>query len=114
MRNNNVRRSVADVVSQHGCVLDVRFEVDSLSTIIGMVMEGKAYSILTPSAIHKEASQGLVRTIKIVDPVITRLVVLAVNPRDDRTPAVAALRKLIPKVVDTLIESGHWLTLDRA
>lgn len=108
MRNNNVRRSVADVVAQHGCVLDVRFEVDSLSTIINMVMEGKAYSILTPSAIQKEASQGRVRTVKIIDPVITRSVVLAVNPKDERSPAVSAIRNLIPRVVRTLIESGHW------
>ena len=76
MSNNNVRRSVADVVAQHGCTLDVRFEVDSLSTIISIVMEGKAYSILTPSAIQKEVKQGQVRTVRIVDPVITRFVVL--------------------------------------
>ncbi|MER8376730.1 LysR family transcriptional regulator [Mesorhizobium sp. M1406] len=108
MRNNNVRRSVADVVAQHGCVLDVRFEVDSLSTIINMVMEGKAYSILAPSAIQREASQGQVRTVKIIDPVITRSVVLAVNPKDEQSPAVSAVRKLIPNVTRTLIESGQW------
>ncbi|MER9402363.1 LysR family transcriptional regulator [Mesorhizobium sp. M0615] len=108
MRNNNVRRSVADVVAQHGCVLDVRFEVDSLSTIINMVMEGKAYSILTPSAIQREASHGQVRTVKIIDPVITRSVVLAVNPKDEQSPAVSAVRKLIPNVAKTLIESGQW------
>lgn len=108
MRNNNVRRSVADVVAQHGCVLDVRFEVDSLSTIINMVMEGKAYSILAPSAIQREASQGQVRTVKIIDPVITRSVVLAVNPKDEQSPAVSAVRKLIPNVARTLIESRQW------
>ncbi|WP_027155863.1 LysR family transcriptional regulator [Mesorhizobium sp. WSM2561] len=108
MRNNNVRRSVADVVAQHGCMLDVRFEVDSLSTIINMVIEGKAHSILAPSAVQKEAAQGLVRTVKIVDPVITRSVVLAVNPKDERSPAVSAVRKLIPKVARTLIENRHW------
>lgn len=108
MRNNNVRRSVADVVAQHGCVLDVKFEVDSLSTIINMVMEGKAYSILAPSAIQREASQGQVRTVKIVDPVITRSVVLAVNPKDEQSPAVSAVRKLIRNVTRTLIESGQW------
>ncbi|MER8639722.1 LysR family transcriptional regulator [Mesorhizobium sp. M1365] len=108
MRNNNVRRSVADVVAQHGCVLDVSFEVDSLSTIINMVMEGKAYSILAPSALQREASQGQVRTVKIIDPVITRSVVLAVNPKDEQSPAVSAVRKLIPNVTRTLIESGQW------
>ncbi|MER9331468.1 LysR family transcriptional regulator [Mesorhizobium sp. M0488] len=108
MRNNNVRRSVADVVVQHGCMLDVRFEVDSLSTIINMVMEGKAYSILAPSAIQREASQGQVRTVKIIDPVISRSVVLAVNPKDEQSPAVSAVRKLIRNVTRILIESGQW------
>ncbi|MER8786204.1 LysR family transcriptional regulator, partial [Mesorhizobium sp. M1006] len=42
------------------------------------------------------------------DPVITRSVVLAVNPKDERSPAVSAVRKLIPKVVRALIESRHW------
>ncbi|MBA1145078.1 LysR family transcriptional regulator [Mesorhizobium neociceri] len=108
MRNNNVRRSVADVVAQHGCQLDVRFELDSLSTIINMVTRGQAYSILAPSAIQKEASQVQLRTVKIIDPVITRSVVLAVSPNDERSPAVSAVRKLIPVVVRNLIESRRW------
>ncbi|NJO32345.1 MAG: LysR family transcriptional regulator [Rhodospirillales bacterium] len=108
MRNNNVRRSVADVVAQHGCTLEVRFEVDSLSTIKSLVMEGKAYSILAPSAIQKEVSQGQIRAVKIVDPAITRSVVLAVNPKDERTAAVSAVRALIPRVVRKLIDRGQW------
>lgn len=108
MRNNNVRRSVADVVAQHGSSLDVKFEVDSLSTIIDMVMEGKAYSILTPSAIQKEVTHGQVRSVQIVDPVITRSVVLAVNPKDERSVVVSAVRALVPRVVRKLIEDGHW------
>jgi LysR family nitrogen assimilation transcriptional regulator len=89
-------------------MLDVRFEVDSLSTIIGIVAEGKAYSILTPSAVQKEVRQGQVRAVRIIDPVITRLVVLAVNPKDERSVAVSAVRKLITKVVDKLIDGGQW------
>jgi LysR family nitrogen assimilation transcriptional regulator len=108
MRVNNVRSAVADVVAQHGCTLDVRFEVDSLSTIINMVMDGKAYSILTPAAIQREVCLGQVRTVKIVDPVITRSVVLAVNPRDERSVAVNAVRSLVPRVVQQLTHDGKW------
>jgi LysR family nitrogen assimilation transcriptional regulator len=108
MRTNNVRRSVADVVAQHGCTLDVRFEVDSLSTIINMVTEGRAYSILTPSAIQREACLGHVRTIRIVDPVITRSVVLAVNPKGERSAEVSAVRLLIRKVARQLVLEGKW------
>jgi LysR family nitrogen assimilation transcriptional regulator len=111
MRVNNVRRSVADVVALHGCTLDVRFEVDSLSTIISMVMDGKAYSILTPSAIQREVCLGQVRIVKIVDPVITRSVILAVNPKDERSVEVNAVRKLITEVAHLLAENGKWPTI---
>jgi LysR family transcriptional regulator, nitrogen assimilation regulatory protein len=108
MRNNNARRSVTDVIAQHGLTLDVRYEVDSLSTIISMVAEGNINSILTPSAIQKEVRQGQVRAIRIVDPVITRAVVLAVHGKDDQSVAVAAVRNLVPTVVSKLIENGQW------
>ncbi|KNY13248.1 nitrogen assimilation regulatory protein [Shinella sp. SUS2] len=111
MRTNNVRRSVADVVAQHGCALNVRFEVDSLSTIISMVTEGKAYSILTPSAIQQEASLGQLRIVRIVDPIITRSVVLAVNPKDERSFEVAAVFSLISEVVNQLANNGKWPTI---
>jgi LysR family transcriptional regulator, nitrogen assimilation regulatory protein len=108
MRNNNVRRSVADVVARHGCTLNVCFEVDSLSTIVKMVMEGKAYSILAPAAVQREIRLGQVRAVGIVDPVITRSVVLAANPKDMHSPEVSAVRALIPKVVSKLVHSGQW------
>ncbi|WP_201841922.1 LysR family transcriptional regulator [Microvirga zambiensis] len=108
MRSNNVRRSVADVVAQHGCELDVRYELDSLSTIVTMVAEGKTYSILTPSAIQKEVKLGLVRSVRIIDPVITRSVILAVNPRDEHSIVVSAVRALVPEVVKKLVEDGQW------
>ncbi|TIT55285.1 MAG: LysR family transcriptional regulator, partial [Mesorhizobium sp.] len=40
--------------------------------------------------------------------VITRSVVLAVNPKDERSAAVSAVRKLIPKVARELIEMRGW------
>jgi LysR family nitrogen assimilation transcriptional regulator len=111
MRVNNVRRSVADVVALHGCTLDVRFEVDSLSTIIQMVTDGKAYSILTPSAIRREASLGQVRMVRIIDPVITRSVVLAVNQRDERSIEVAAVRAMILQVAQKLTFDKKWTAI---
>jgi LysR family transcriptional regulator, nitrogen assimilation regulatory protein len=108
MRVNNIRRSIADVVAQHGCNLDIRFEMDSLSAIVNMVTDGKAYSILTRSAVQREISSGQVRAIRIVDPVITRSVVLVVNPRDERSVEVAAVKALVPKVVRQLASDGKW------
>ena len=108
MRNNNGRRCVSDVVAQQGCTLDVRFEVDSLSTILTIVSEGKMCSILAPSAIQREVKLGQVRAIRIVEPVISRFVVLVVNPRDERSVVVSAVRKLMARVVKKLVDEGQW------
>jgi LysR family nitrogen assimilation transcriptional regulator len=108
MSVKNARRSVADVAVRHGTSLDVRYEIDSLSTIISMVADGKAYSILTPPAVQREASSGQVRIARIVDPTIVRCAVLAVNPRDQRSIEVGAVRSLLPQVVRQLIKDGKW------
>lgn len=108
MRSNNVRKSVADVAALFGCTLDVHFEVDSLSTIIKMVAEKKAYSILTPSAIQNEVRLGHLKSIRIIDPVITRSVVLVTNARDERAPAVIATRSVLVGVVRKLVMNGNW------
>lgn len=108
MSVNNARRSVAEVAAKHGSSLDVRYEMDSLSTIIGMVADGKAYSILTPPAVQREAALGQVRTARIVDPTIVRCAVLAVNPRDQRSIEVSAVRALLPQIVRQLIKDGKW------
>jgi LysR family nitrogen assimilation transcriptional regulator len=108
MQNNNGRRCVSDVVAQQGCTLDVRFELDSLSTILTIVSEGKMCSILAPSAIQREVKLGQVRAIRIVEPVISRFVVLVVNPRDERSVVVSAVRKLMARVVKKLVDEGQW------
>jgi LysR family nitrogen assimilation transcriptional regulator len=105
---NYVRRCVSDIATRLGYTLDVRFEVDSLSSIIAMVIEGRAYSILTLAAVHNEVRSGLLKAVKIVNPLIPRSVVLATNPRDERTPAVVATRELIVDVVHKLVRTGYW------
>jgi len=108
MNVTSVQRAVADVAKLHNVFLDVRYEIDSLSTIIDMVADGNAHSILTPSAVQRETSLGLVRMAKIINPSISRSVVLAVNARDERSAEVAAIRGLLPKVVRQLIKDGKW------
>lgn len=105
---NNARRMVSDAVSRLGYMLDIRFEVDSLSAIIKMIEDGRAYSILTPSAIQSEVKSGRLKAIKIVDPIITRAIVLATNVRDERNPAVEATKKVLVDVVRQLILTGSW------
>lgn len=102
--------SVDDAVSQYGCNLNVVFELDSLLTIIDMIIDRKVSAILTPSSVHREASLNQVRIVRIVDPVITRSIVLRVNPRDERSLQVAAVRRLVSQVVQRQAQIGKWST----
>jgi LysR family transcriptional regulator, nitrogen assimilation regulatory protein len=105
---NNVRQSVSNVAERLGYHLDVRFEVNSLSSIVSMVSERRMYSVLTLAAIHGEIRSGLLKAIKIVNPLITRSVVLATNRRDERSPAVLATRTVVIDVVRELVRTGVW------
>jgi LysR family transcriptional regulator, nitrogen assimilation regulatory protein len=105
---NSLRQSFSSVAQRLGYQLDVRFEVDSLSSIVRMVSNRRAYSVLTLAAINSEVRSGLVRAIKIVNPSITRSVVLTTNPRDEGSLAVLATRTVVVEVVRSLVASGDW------
>lgn len=108
MSANNARATMEDVVGKYGYKLNARFEVDSLSTIVKMVAEKQAYSILTLSAVQNELQAHTVKAVKIVNPVVTRSVVVETRPRDARNPAVAATTNVLAKVVRELVSSGDW------
>lgn len=106
---NNVRRSVGKTVACHGYPLDIRHQMDSISSIVSMVMAGTAYSILTLSTIQREVALGHVRTARIVDPEILCCAVLAVNPRESHLVEVSAIRTLVPKIVRQMVSKGIWV-----
>lgn len=108
MGNNNARRSVARQVERLGWELDVKFEVDSLTSIIKMVTEGKAYSVLTPAAFVNEMRLGLIKAVRVTDPEISRSVILAANAREGRKITVDALKDLIGTVARQLVSAGDW------
>lgn len=108
MASNNVRRSLMEAVTPFGVQLDVKYEIDSLSTILGIVASGKAYSVLPCTAVQNELKDHLVKLIRIVEPGITRSVVVAGNPRDEGSAAVAAVRSVLVETVRKLVTTGEW------
>ncbi len=100
--------TVANVVADHRDELNVAFEVDSLPTIINLVLGGQACTILTASAIQHELRDGLVKALRIVDPTIVRSVVIVTNMRDELDRAVIATRSFLAEAVRDLVREGAW------
>lgn len=71
------RREIEAIARRQGIKLDVRYEIDSLSSLIRLVEEGQAWAILPQSAISHELRAASLQSSLIVDPSIDRIVVLA-------------------------------------
>lgn len=108
MPNNNAPGTVAAIVARHRAMLNVAFEVDSLSTIINMVVEGQASSILPASAVQPELRDGLVKAVRIADRAIERSIVVVTNLRDETDRAVIAARSVLIEAVRDLVARGAW------
>lgn len=108
MPNNNAPGTVAALVDRHRSMLNVAFEVDSLSTIVNMVIEGQACSILPASAVQPELRDGLVKAVRIENRAIERSIVVVTNLRDETDRAVIATRTVLIETVRDLIASGVW------
>jgi DNA-binding transcriptional LysR family regulator len=89
--------------------LNVLMELDSVDIIKEMVVRQPYYSILPYASVHKEARNRELSVTTIIDPHISRELVLAVNAQRPLPAGANLARKLIiEKVKDLELEpSGH-------
>jgi LysR family nitrogen assimilation transcriptional regulator len=92
--------------------LDIRFnpviEVDSIVLLRELVSRGLAFSVAPYGFVHKDVLAGNLGVLPIVDPPITRDLVLAVNTRRNMTPAVKILRQITAeKAVELPVTSSR-------
>lgn len=80
------------------------YEVQRSSTAVGMVAEGVAAAVVPELAMQKGAYPRL-RVIRLVDPVVSRTLVLLSRTKAQLTPAAEALYDLIAKRVSAGIRS---------
>ena len=97
-------RTILDQRTQpHDIALNYVMELDSITLTKGMIMRGRQFSILPYVVVHDEACAGLVDIVRIVDPVVTREIVLGFNPRRPTTAAFDAVRKIVHVQMKNLI-----------
>ncbi len=95
------RRLVDQWTEPRGIKLDYVMELDSITIIKEMIKRGFGYSILPYATVHAEALSGDLDVMPIVEPVITRDFVVAVNAR---RPLSAAVKAVCDVIVEKLGE----------
>jgi DNA-binding transcriptional LysR family regulator len=84
------------VLERHKVKLQAFYEVQRSSTAVGMVAKGVGVAIVPALAVQPDAYPGL-RVIALVDPVVSRNIVLLSRNKAHLTPAAQALYDLIRK-----------------
>jgi DNA-binding transcriptional LysR family regulator len=79
-----------------GVALQSHYEVQRSSTAVGLVMEGVAAAVVPSLAVQKGAYPAI-RTVALVDPVVSRTIALVSRKTAQLSPAAQALYDMISK-----------------
>jgi DNA-binding transcriptional LysR family regulator len=105
---NGLRLMLNETARREGIALRVTMDVDSLVVIKDLVEGGGVYTILPLHAVFDETRSGRLRAVPIVDPGLSRALVLATTTQRPLTRASREIVRLIRELVEELAASGQW------
>jgi len=94
-RPHGLRVMVDQVLDQLGVAPRVEFEVDAMPSTLGLVEEGVGYTVLTETAATQRIGAGRIRSWAIVEPVMTRQLMLATSTQRPMSVATRLVTRLI-------------------
>lgn len=105
---HGLRVLVEDAAARVGVTLNVAMEVETLPTIYDLVRTGGLRTVLPLAAVKQEVAEGRLIAQRIVDPVISRELILAHAPHRAAAPVTKAVVRLIRSKISELVRSGVW------
>ncbi|HEY5797225.1 MAG TPA: LysR substrate-binding domain-containing protein [Bosea sp. (in: a-proteobacteria)] len=112
-RPHGLRMLVDSMLGEAGIVPRVEIEVEAMPSTLGLVENGVGYTILSYSTAHARVQAGRMRAWRIVEPGITRQLILATSSQRPTTPAMRSLVSMVRQEVRSLTEQGLWLPKGR-
>jgi len=104
---NVLTKLLYDVAAKRGVKLNVKFEIDSLSSIIELV-NSDFCAVLPLVCLGRELEDGRLAATPIADPRVSWSVHIAAARKGVRSRAVRAVHKLLIEVVNDMVERGAW------
>ena len=97
-RPSSWRNHLEQLSAEHGVSLNVVMEADSLSLQTHIVSEGGIYALLGPYAIAAASKERRLQSSKVVAPVVTRHIALAMSRHGSLTLACRTVMQVIREV----------------
>ena len=106
---HGLRILVDEATMRARLTLNIAMELETLPTICDLVAGGTIRTILPLTAVRADIASGKLIVQKIVDPVISRELILAHAPHHAAAPSTKAVVRLLRAHIARLVASGVWL-----
>ncbi|MGE0718029.1 MAG: LysR substrate-binding domain-containing protein [Alphaproteobacteria bacterium] len=107
-RPHGLRLVIDQVLGKAGITLDPELEVDAVPSTQRLVEEGLGYTIHSYSSVHHLVEEGRIRTWPIIEPELSRQLILATSSQRPATAATRALTDMIRRQVKEQVRKGIW------
>jgi LysR family transcriptional regulator, nitrogen assimilation regulatory protein len=97
-RPSSWRNHLEQLSAEHGVSLNVALEADSISLQTQIVSEGGIYTLLGPYAVAAAAKQCRLQSAKLVRPVVTRHIALAMSRHGEMTLACRTVMQVTREI----------------
>lgn len=105
---HGLRRLIEDQARAAGLTLDVAIEADDLQVIKALVLRGLGATVLPLASVHDDLAAGVLRAAPIVDPALSRKLVVAEPLGRPRANAVRRFAEVLHDEVAAMVRSGVW------
>ena len=107
-RPHGIRILVDEAMDHNGLTANVQMEIDAMHSMIALAESGLGYTVLSYSSVRDLVMAKRVRIWRIVDPVITRsLVITTTNQRPSTKPA-RDLTRIFQELINSHVRDGRW------
>lgn len=107
-RPHGLRMLVDEVMGAAGIVPNVELEIEANPSTLSLVERGGGYTILSYSSVHHLVEAGRIRCWRIVEPCLTRQLILATSRQRPTTVATRALADTVRATVREQVRRGLW------
>ena len=104
----HLRRLVEEAASRSGHKLNVRYEQQSLLTILSLVRAGLGSVVIGWPAIRDLWEEGSIDARKIIDPDLSRVISLAIPAKRPLSNAAKVTYNTLHEIVCEQVKAGNW------
>jgi LysR family nitrogen assimilation transcriptional regulator len=107
-RPHGLRLVVDALLGEADIAPRIELEVDAMPSTLKLVERGMGYTLLSYGPARHLVEAGRMRSWSIVDPVLTRQLILVTSSQRPTTAATRALAQMVRQQVRDLVERGLW------